>query len=125
MHRYDPERAPKPRAWLALDEMDRVDLVERYHRKTGVDLPDLNSHAAIHVVVENQLAMAHDPVVRAMKRLMAGGLSRHDAVHAIASVLAEHLFNLLKDEIQSTEAMAIYDAAIERLTVESWYEDFL
>jgi hypothetical protein len=125
MHRYDPERAPKPREWLALDEMDRIELVEKHHRKAGVDLPDSRSHAAIHAVVENQLAMTHEPVVRALNRLMAGGLSRHDAVHAIGSVLAEHLFKLLNDKDPSADAMATYDAAIERLTVESWHEDYL
>lgn len=55
-----------------------------------------------------------------MARLTAGGLSRHEAIHAIASVLAEHineLFNAKADEKNST---TIYNAAIERLTARSW-----
>jgi hypothetical protein len=77
-------------------------------------------HATIHAVVENQIAEGHEPVIRAMSRLTSAGLSRHDALHAVGSVLAEHLFELIKDGSTSTNSMISYDAAIERLTPESW-----
>lgn len=32
MNRYDPERAPNPEQWLALDEQLRITLAEQYHR---------------------------------------------------------------------------------------------
>ncbi len=121
MPRYDPELAPNAREWLALGELDRIDLVEEHHRIAGIELPDVRFHSVIHVVVENQVAEGHDPVIRAMRRLTSAGLSRHDAVHAIGSVLAEYLFDLLKNKVPGADVMDVYDAAIERLTVESWH----
>ncbi len=42
-----------------------------------------------HVVVENQIALGDEiPVARNLHQLMAQGLDRHDAIHAIASVKA-------------------------------------
>ena len=34
--------------------------------------------------------------------------------------LAEHLFELINNESAGAESMAIYDAAVERLTAEGW-----
>ena len=56
----------------------------------------MTAHAALHAIVENQIALNLEPVVRAMHRLRNEGLTRHDAVHAIGSVVAEHLFDILK-----------------------------
>lgn len=120
MRIYDPQHAPDAVEWLALDEQERITLVEAYHRKSRIKLPNLTLHATIHVVVENQIAEGHGPVVRAMTRLTADGLSRHDALHAIGSVLAAHLVELLKTEPVGANPMAGYDAAIERLTADSW-----
>lgn len=120
MRKYDPEHAPDAAEWLELDEQERIALAEAWHRKAHIKLPNLQMHAMIHAVVENQIAGDHGPVVRAMARLKAGGLSRHDAIHAVASVLAEHIFELLKDESANGNVMASYDAAVERLTAESW-----
>ncbi len=52
----------------------------------GIDLPDLNIHATVHQIVENQLAENFPDVVEALDRLMHQGLNRHEAIHAIASV---------------------------------------
>jgi len=83
-------------------------------------MPNAQMHAAIHAIVENQVAEGHEPVVRAMTRLTSTGLSRHDAVHAIGSILAEHIFDVLNDIPMHGNSMANYDAAVERLTAESW-----
>lgn len=91
MIRYDPSQTPDPAEWLELDEQERVDRVERYHRRARIDLPNLTLHATIHVAVENQLAADDEPAVRALVRLMKEGLSRHDAVHAIGSLVAEQI----------------------------------
>lgn len=120
MRKYDPERMPDAVEWLALDEQERVELAEAYHREARVKVPNTKMHATIHAVVENQIAEGHEPVIRAMSRLTSAGLSRHDALHAVGSVLAEHLFELIKDGSTSTNSMISYDAAIERLTPESW-----
>lgn len=122
MRKYDPERMPHAVDWLALDEQERIALVEAFHRKARVKLPSLRLHACIHTTVENQIAEDHEPVVRAMSRLTASGLSRHDALHAVGAALAEHLFELAKDGSTGADPMASYDAAVERLTAEAWQD---
>ncbi len=120
MNRYDPSQAPDSNDWLELDEQERVVLVERYHRAARVDLPNLTLHATIHVVVENQLASDDEPAVRALARLMKEGLTRHDAVHAIGSVVAEQIYDLLQLKDTPETSRARYYAAIERLTAAQW-----
>ena len=124
MEAYNPESAPEPAAWLELDEQERIRLIEAWHRAAHIRLPNVTAHAAFHTVVENQIAMNLEPVVRAMRRLNKEGLSRHDAIHAISSVVATHLFDILKtgqaDNADASQAR--YFAAVERLTVTSWRE---
>ena len=121
---YDPEVAPSREDWLALDEGERIVLAEWYHRDARIRLPRAarTLHATIHVVVENQLAENDEQVDRALTRLMKEGLSRHDAVHAIGSVVAAELYDAmnLKDTPESLRAR--YYAAIERLTAAVWRE---
>ena len=74
----------------------------------------------MHVIVENQLALNDEPVVRALARLMKEGLSRHDAVHAIGSVVAENIHDLLKQEDSPDTVRVRYYAAVERLTAATW-----
>jgi len=74
----------------------------------------------MHVVVENQLALNDEPVVRALARLMKEGLSRHDAVHAIGCVVAEEIYDLLKQEDPADTVRARYYVAVERLTAATW-----
>jgi hypothetical protein len=120
MHHYDPEHAPNATSWLALDEMERIVLVEKCHRKARIELPNVRLHAMIHAVVETQIAENHEPVVRAMSRRTSAGLSRHDALHAIGSLLAEHIFEQLRDDAADGDPMAAYDAAVERLSAQGW-----
>lgn len=124
MDRYDPEIAPDPEEWVALDEAERIVLVEWYHRDARADIPKAarTLHASIHVVVENQLAENDEPVVRALARLMKEGLSRHDAVHAIGCVVSEEIFDALKLKDTPDSLRARYYAAIERLTAATWRE---
>ena len=123
MDQYNPERAPEPESWLELDEQERTRLIETWHRVTRIKLPNVKVHAVVlHAIVENQLALDLDPVVRAMDRLMKEGLTRHDAIHAIGSVVAGHLFDILQAN-QNDDAgasQAHYYAAVERLTAASW-----
>ncbi|MFL9912776.1 hypothetical protein PQR75_42145 [Paraburkholderia fungorum] len=122
MEEYNPGCAPEPESWLELDEQERIALVETYHRVARIKLPNVTAHAALHTIVENQIALNLDPVVRAMDRLGKGGLTRHDAVHAIGSVVAEHLFDILRTDQNDDAAtsQARYYAAVERLTAASW-----
>lgn len=119
---YDPDRAPNPDEWLGLDEQLRFVVVEKHHRAARVKLPNAKAHALFHAFIENQIAMQHPPVVRAMERLAKQGLSRHDCLHAIASVLARHIHELMTTDTGSPSAavQAQYDAAVERLTANGW-----
>lgn len=120
MNRYDPDLVPSPEQWLALDEQQRIHLAEEHHRVARIKLPNAKAHAVFHVIVENQIAENLESVVRAMARLTAGGLSRHEALHAIASVLAGHINELFSAKADEKDSAAIYDAAVERLTARGW-----
>jgi len=122
VNRYDPDNAPDPAEWLALEELTRIQLAEEHHRLARTKLPNLKAHAVFHAIVENQVAENLDPVVRAMTRLTAEGLNRHEAVHAIASVVAEHIHDLLNAKADADNSQAIYYAAVERLTAKRWRE---
>ena len=120
MEHYNPSQTPNAAEWLELDEQERIDPAETYHRKARIKLPDTRMHATFQAVVVNQIAEGHEPVVRAMKLLTSTGLSRHDAIHAIGSVFAEHLFEVMNGGSADVRTAADYDATVERLTTESW-----
>lgn len=122
MKHYDPEVAPDPVEWLALDEQERIDLAEAHHLVARIKLPSVKAHAAFHAIVENQIAEGHEPVIRAMTRLTSQGLTRHEAVHAIGSVLADQLYQAvhMKDPEYGLTAQAHYDATVERLSADEW-----
>ncbi len=122
MNTYNPLKAPDTKEWLALDSQERIVLVEQYHKKARVVLPNRVLHAAMHAVVENQLAEGIPVVQEALSRLMAEGLDRHDAVHAIASVLAEHTWRLLRNEPVGSDPNEQYLQAVRVLTAKRWLE---
>ncbi|MBI4740963.1 MAG: hypothetical protein HY777_05310 [Betaproteobacteria bacterium] len=125
MTAYDPAQSPDPQEWLQLDEQERIMLIEGYHESHGVELPSLKVHAIMHAIVENQLAEADDPVVRALARLVKQGLARHEAVHAIASVVAEHVFDLLEPKGGASSVNVRYHAQVERLDAAQWWNGAL
>ena len=121
MTTYDPDKPPNASQWLAQDEGVRLMLVTNYHQ--GLDLPEsrLRLHAAIHVVVENQIALGEEAVIDAMTRLQAEGLSRHDAVHAIGMVVSEHLFEILRTDSDDTvKKTTPYLDRLKQLTADAW-----
>ncbi|CAN5612174.1 hypothetical protein BH10PSE6_BH10PSE6_45620 [soil metagenome] len=119
---YDPDVAPDPSTWQELGEDEQIMLVEAYHRRAGIEVPNMKVHATVHVIIENQAAMGDAlPARRKIERLMGEGLDRHDAVHAVASVLAAHINDTLKAGAPNNEA---YNEAVERLTAESWRREF-
>lgn len=122
MRSNDPDRTPDPQKWLALDEQLRFAAVEKFHRAARVQWPNAKAHAIFHAIVENQIAMQHAPVLRAMERLAKQGLSRHHCLHAIGWVLAGHIHELLTTGLGDppAAAQARYDAAVERLTSNGW-----
>ena len=122
MYRYNPRKSPDPEMWLSIDEQERIDLVERFHRSERIHLPNIKMHAIFHAIIENQIAEQHDPVVRAMARLATEGLSRHECIHAIAWVLAHEFYGEKKSTARDAKvnAQARYDSAIERFSAVSW-----
>ena len=119
---YNPEIEPSGPSWLALDEQERIALAEVFHRRANIELPNVKAHAVIHAIVENQIALKIGSVVRAVPRLMKQGLSRHDAIHAVASVLAEHLHDQSNTEIEDSSEISNsrYEASVERLNAKEW-----
>jgi hypothetical protein len=126
MYNYDPNNAPDPVDWLELDEQERISLVEAYHKAAKVKLPNAKIHAAVHVVVENQLAGELPSTSKAIPRLMREGLSRHDALHAVGSIVAELMFAALdnKDSNKRNASQDLFDAKVEKLTAEEWKRQF-
>ena len=121
MERYDPSIAPDPVQWLEADEADRIMMIEEHHIEAeGEDAAeDPMAHAAIHLVVENQIALEVEPVPATLKKLMRQGLDRHEAIHAIGAVLSEQIFSAMegKNPPRDTEK---YRRRLESLTAERW-----
>ena len=126
MKLYDPKVAPSAAEWLALDEGERIQLAEAHHRIARVKLPNLKAHAVFHAIVENQIAGGLEPVIRAMDRLANEGLSRHEALHAVGSVLAEHLNETMsaKSQESASTGQARYNASVERLNAKEWRRQY-
>jgi hypothetical protein len=121
LKRYDPNRAPEPEEWLELDEQERIALVERFHRKVHEPAQSLKAHAIVHATVETQLALNDPPSAReALTRLMGEGIDRHEAIHAIGSILAEYLFEALRGPRGKDTSNDAYAQALSRLTAASW-----
>jgi hypothetical protein len=120
MKKYDPFFQPDSREWLSMDELARIDLVVAYHKLARQKMPDVKIHAAFHVIVENQLAEEFTDAVDALRRLLEEGLDRHDAIHAIASVLARHVHSMLKGDLSKYNINHPYFRDLNNLTVESW-----
>ena len=121
---YNPARSPDPAHWSALSEEERIDLVLAHHRRAGVHLPNAKLHALTHVVVENQVLLGDEtPVASTLERLLGEGLSRHDAIHAIGTVVAPVLVEILKGEIRSDPNLVYYQR-LRELTAESWIAEY-
>lgn len=89
---YDALQAPEPHEWLALPDQQRIELVLAYHHGIGDRGENEQVHCMLHAIVENQAAMGERfPVREKIRQLMAQGLDRHQAVHAICLVLANHM----------------------------------
>jgi hypothetical protein len=121
---YNPDIGPDPAHWLALEEAERLRQAKDYHERYDALLAEPEVHAAVHVVIENQIATDDEtPAREALERLMSEGLSRHEAIHALGSVLTEMIVAIANDD-DSEEAersgLDAYNDAIARITAEDW-----
>ena len=119
MKQYDPNITPDPASWLALDEAARIDLVLDYHADSGLEIDNERVHATLHVVVENQVALAEVSVPATVERLLRQGLDRHEAVHAIGAVLLGDMHLLLKSEREQFD-LHRYRSRLNKLTAKKW-----
>jgi hypothetical protein len=118
---YDPDVGPDPAHWLALEEAERLRQAKDYHRRCDVLLANPEIHAAVHVAIENQIAMGDEmPVRGALERLMAEGLTRHEAVHALGSVLTEMIVGAADGKEAEHSQTDAYNDGIARITAEDW-----
>ena len=122
--KYDPDRAPETGWWSSLTENEQIAAAEDHHRRAGIKLPRPQIHAATHVIVENQVLLGDEtPVAATFERLLREGLSRHDAVHAIGSVLAPVMVEIMQSEIPGDPNLTYYER-LEELTAEGWISEF-
>ena len=120
MESYQPSQNPNPEEWLALDEGERIYLVQEFHSTLAEELPEnaASMHATIHVVVENQLALQVQPVPATIEKLVRQGLDRHEAIHAVGAILAEDIFEILKNS--KKPSLNRYRRRLNKLTAKRW-----
>jgi hypothetical protein len=116
---YNPEKTFPAAQWLAIDESERIAMVESWHRRAGIRIPGAKVHAIIHTVVENQIALGESVIVESLERLRNEGLSRHDAIHAIGTVLSEYMFHALKGT-SAPDSPEVYYDRVRRLSAAEW-----
>ncbi len=121
MKYYDPLRPPDPEQWRSIDEQERIQIVQDYHRRARIRLPKATVHAVVHDIVENQIALGDEtPVMRTVQRLISEGLDRHESIHAVGSVLASHVNHLLRGPDPGAEPISSYYVALDHLTAKDW-----
>jgi hypothetical protein len=70
----------------------------------------------MHAIVGNQVAEGDSiPVAQRLRQLMAQGLTRHQAIHAIASVLMNHVVDIMQSRVGGEKVNERYYAAFRRL----------
>jgi hypothetical protein len=118
--KYDPLVSPEPKRWLAFAEGERLGAIEAFHKQIGTPASKPRLHAILHAIVETQLATGETPVQRALERLMRQGLDRHEALHAIGSVLSEQIYGALRSEAAGADPAADYVRKLDALTASGW-----
>jgi len=63
------------------------------------------AHVAIHQMIANQIANREPPqTVETLEALMQAGYTRHEAIHAIGGILADEIYEILRDKRPFDEA---------------------
>ena len=123
---YNPESATNAADWLEMPEEERIRVVAMFHMVHRLKSGNAKAHAAMHVIIENQLAMGFGPTIRAMARLQNQGLSRHESLHAVGSIVSGYMFDAMRKpaETDSQTLQTEMNAAIERLNAMSWHKEY-
>jgi len=116
MKEYNASISPDPEKWLALDEATRLELVIDFvnNYENSIEEKAKRIHAAIHVIVETQLAQNTEPTKETYNRLKRQGLNRHEIVHAIGAVISEDIFEIMKGNKENP--FAGYKLRLKKLT---------
>ncbi len=126
---YDADATPDARMWRSLGEDQALVLVADYHRRCRPHPRAGNQrlHNLTHVVVENQIALGDEyPAAAKLEELIADGLSRHEAVHAIGSVFAGQVYGALSETApEKIDSEEDYRESLKALTAQSWRDAFV
>lgn len=129
---YDPDTGPDPDEWLALEQDERVKAIQGWAGRelvspvaaTAGKVPNQRAYAVMLATVETQVARGDElPVAATLARLIRLGMSRREAVHALATVLAEATYDTFYGE-SAGDPEAAYHAELATLTPESWRNRF-
>lgn len=120
MNKYDPFIKPDPEKWLAMDEAERIALIEIYHEDAGIEIEGVMAHMTFHCIIENQIAEGDEVVSATLKRLKREGLDRHDAIHAIASVLAGRFYDVFARDKGAKNSNLLYYRKLKKLSAKRW-----
>jgi hypothetical protein len=120
-YEYDASVAPDLSKWRTMKEVVKAQAIKDYHLIAQPHpVPEgLMSHVAIHFAVEEHVANGNPSEAgEAMDRLVKEGLSRHDAIHAIGTVL----FDVLKELADKARAFDLqaYKRGLSELTAKKW-----
>jgi len=117
--KYDPDTGPEAARWLKADDDERALAIRQYHKRAKEQVgQNPHLHAAIHAVVENQLAEGHVAATATLSRLISEGLDRHDAIHAIGAIVAAEMFDAIKG--QASHDPEQYARKLQALTAARW-----
>lgn len=121
---YDPLVDPVPSQWLELSEDERIDVVLEHHRGDGFEPSRAKLHAVTHVVIENILAEGLvDGAAAKLRELVADGLDRHEAIHALGTAVTGSIFEALRSTDRATAPGGRerdLASRIAEVSVESW-----
>jgi hypothetical protein len=118
---YDPNVAPDRFEWIDTDESEQMQRIMEFHESRGDYGESLEGHVALHMAIETQIATDTPQVEATLGRLMMQGLTRHDAIHAIGSVLAESIQEALESKESGAEnANANYYEKLSRFNASDW-----
>ena len=85
----------------------------------GLDRKALTIHSAIHVIVENQLALGVELLPDTVAKLVRQGLSRHEAIHAIGAIISGDILGMIRGEITEFSASK-YRRKLEKISAKRW-----
>ena len=117
---YDPGLPIDVDTWLETEESVRLDLIVEHHRKSDETDPEggWEVHSALHLLVENQIALGTENIRETQTKLIRQGLHRHDSIHAIGAVVGEDLFEMAKEKRAWDRKR--YRRRLEKLTAKRW-----